>query len=634
MLALMGCPEMDGSDDDDTAGNDDDDVAPDDDDDTEEPDPTHCDDPPIEGSVTIDETCTYVPTVSSFEPVVEWSMPTFEDYPDYMQAGSTPMVGQLTDDNGDGQVDQADTPDIVFVSWFWGQGFDAVLRVVSGDGSAVHSSTWEAPYDGYDYSPYRYSGVALGDLDNDGVPEIVTTVTRANSCFAAAYNADGSLEWVLTSPTVLCRSNHPAIHDLDADGWPEVVFGDLILDGADGSLRGAGGASAGYNEGYVNSGYHSFGQDLDGDGIMEVSAGGEIYTPDGLVVCTTGYADGYPAAADLDGDGRGEIVVSGNNYIRTFEDDCALIHEWPVNGGGWGGPPTIADFDGDGQPEIAVAGQYDYTVYETDGTVVWDAPITDESSNSTGSSVFDFDGDGAAEVVYADEYDLWVYDGASGEVIYQGQEHGSGTANEYPVIADVDGDGKAEIVVPNVSTYEPATGIYVVGDLNDEWVSARTVWNQQAWYITNIDDDLTVPAPAAANWPTYNNFRQGAPGCHLPQGAANLFPVAYEACQEACGDPVEILVQVANEGLIQVGGDTTLAIVGETAEGQRELLGSVPLGASLQAGTLTSAYSFVFEAPELLAYVRVWGVVDHDEASKECDESDNEAEVDVSLVCE
>src|SRR5690606_15544222 len=83
----------------------------------------------------------------------------------------------------------------------------------------------------------------------------------------------------------------------------------------------------------------------------------------------------------------------------------------------------------------------------TDG-ILWFQRSQDQSSNVTGSSVFDFEGDGRAEVVYGDECFLRVYDGRSGDVIFS-QSRSSCTWYENPVIADLDGDFNAEIVIGN-----------------------------------------------------------------------------------------------------------------------------------------------------------------------------------------
>ena len=395
----------------------------------------------------------------------------------------------------------------------------------------------------------------------------------------------------------------------------EVLFGHLNLNGADGAVNATGAGGRAYHSGYSNSGYHSFGADLDGDGVMEWLAGSSVYNADGSDYCTTGYADGYPSVADLDGDGEGEFVVSGNRNIRVFETDCSLTAEWEVYGGGFGGPNTLADFDGDGEIEIAVAGAYDYAVHELDGTRLWSASVQDHSSHSTGSSVFDFDGDGAAEVVYADE------------VILE-HPHQSGTVNEYPVIADADGDGKAEIIVGHDGS---PSGIEVIGDENDEWVSARQVWNQHAYSITNVENDLSIPVPTA-NWPTYNSFRQGAPGSHSPRAAANLQVYAYGACQENCGEDVEVLVQAVNDGQIAVSGALELAIYGNTGTALVEL-GREALGANLDAGSIGPVKVFVFSAEEVLAYQDILVTVDDTLSSNECDETDNTSVFDISSVC-
>ncbi len=596
-----------------------------------EEEPDHCVDEPPASTTTVDTTCTYTPSVGGFDPQQEWWIDSFSDYSSYDGCIMTPVVGEMTDDDGDGDIDSDDTPDVVAVFRNPSSStYKGVLRLISGDGSAVHWSTYEDSSTGTSYWPYRFAGAAIGDIDKDGTPDIVTTVTNGSYCYPAAYDNAGAIKWVNTT-SIGCRSHAPAIADLEGDGDVEVVWGRLIVEGADGSTQAEGSGGRAYYSGYSNSGYHSVPVDLDGDGTLEIVAGNTVYAPDGSTLCSTGYSDGYVAVADLDLDGEGEFVVSGNGYVRVFEGDCTYVDGWSVTGSGYGGPPTIADFDGDGEPEIAVAAKYAYAVYETDGTVLWsNSDIVDASSHSTGSSVFDFDGDGQAEVVYGDEYYLWIFDGATGTALYQSSDHGSGTVNEYPVIADVDGDGKAEIVVPNDYRDD---GILVIGDANDEWVSARTVWNQHAYSITNVEDDLSIPSPASPNWPDYNNFRQGAPGSFDPQGAANLYPLAWSACQDTCGADVEILVQVGNDGQVRAGADLVLALYGEDSAGNRTLLDSTPFDEPIDAGELSAPYSFTLSAADVAAYSAIYAVVDDEEASNECDESDNEAEVDVSGVC-
>jgi hypothetical protein len=188
---------------------------------------------------------------------------------------------------------------------------------------------------------------------------------------------------------------------------------------------------------------------------------------------------GASAAGDdrLTKDGIPEIVVVANANATPDSPQTALgelrimtlsgrviFGPLPLAGAGLGGPPTIGDFDGDGLPEVAVAGWHEFTVYDPDCTgaapdasrcpsgsttgVLWSQASQDQTSSSTGSSIFDFDGDGQAEVIYADECFARVYDGRTGDVLYS-QFHNSATWYENPIVADVDGDGKAELVIPS-----------------------------------------------------------------------------------------------------------------------------------------------------------------------------------------
>ena len=126
-------------------------------------------------------TCGTQGDLSSLNPVVEmaWppaSGPAFK--PLSVDSLSTPIVVQLTDDNGDGRWDDNDIPDIVFVTANLAPTFppepDIVLRAIRGDSGAP---IWNVP--GLFTSPpsfFSMCGLAAGDIDGDGKVEIVTSV--------------------------------------------------------------------------------------------------------------------------------------------------------------------------------------------------------------------------------------------------------------------------------------------------------------------------------------------------------------------------------------------------------------------------------------------------------------------------
>ncbi len=145
----------------------------------------------------------------------------------------------------------------------------------------------------------------------------------------------------------------------------------------------------------------------------------------------------------------------------------------------------------------------------------------ESTSGFTGTAVFDFDGDGASEVIYRDQVDLYVVDGETGRVLNSQYANltkcSSNTGYEYPIIADVDGDGETEIIVScsrleNDKYQGPNTGGGTDGHIRVYkaspdmfWVPARQIWNQFNYFNVNINDNLTVPR---FQQPHHLNFSQ------------------------------------------------------------------------------------------------------------------------------
>jgi len=199
----------------------------------------------------------------------------------------------------------------------------------------------------------------------------------------------------------------------------------------------------------------------------------------------------------------------------------------------------------DGQKLMDVANTADVD------TLAWLKPTQDCSSAQTGSSVFDFDGDGSAEVVYADEVTLHIYRGTDGADLFSACNT-SGTLWEYPLVADVDSDGHADIVVASnrYSNLQCAggvktTGVRVFGDTLGQWVRTRRIWNQHAYHVTNVEEDGSIPQVEASNHldPRLNNFRQNVQPLgefSAPDLIVDAFPV--------CTDGYAIVARVRNLG--------------------------------------------------------------------------------------
>lgn len=534
-------------------------------------DPTCLDMPPPAFDGPQNGACASEPQVGTFEPVVEWSRDAWEVEPDSTQIIMMPVVADL---------DGNKMPDLLFVTYksgnHYGQG---VLRAMSGDGQEELLNISNMDICGH-------SGLALGDIDGDDKPEIITiTVDNAIQVF----EDDGTLKWKSKAygPGLVHCGSYPQIADLNGDGSPEIISGPVILN-ADGSERGVGKAGTGY--------FISTVVDLDQDGMQEVLVGNAAYDDVGQTIWSNGESDGYAAVADFNNDAIPDIVVVSNGMIRMEAMDGEVIWAAPMPGGG-GGVPTIADFNGDGEPEIGVAGSEYYGVFDDLGFLLWKMPIS-ETASATGSVVYDFEGDGIAEVIHADENRVWIFSGIDGSVKMEFTGHGSGTQFESPIIADLDADGQVEIAFGNNQFYGPQApkGITVIGDKDDSWRPGRMLWNQYSYYITNVNDDLSIPALPEAPWNNYNTYRSG--DLSLPDGkAAPDLKLKTMVCEYACSDEQLMLwVQLGNEGASPLTAGATIFVYGKKGDTE-SLLESSPFVETLDAGAYAEGIGFLIEKP-------------------------------------
>jgi hypothetical protein len=426
----------------------------------------------------------------SFEPNVEWE---YSGSGNENQSVVTPVVGNLTDDNDDGEIDLCDIPDVVVVA-YTSLNAPAHLHVLDGATGIPHYIAQTT----VDFS----TAPALGDIDDDGEMEIVTS----SNGLLVAFNADGSLLWTGQAWTGAYIGGI-GLADLDNDGDVEIYGDNGVYDHMGVKLWSTPNAIAQYPA--------TTAADMDDDGDLEIVFGNSVYHHDGSMMWyTPSVIPGFPHVADFDDDGEPEVLMTSPAGLSLLETDGTVVYNGltptgdPASGLNWHRPAAIHDMDGDLVAEYAMSSRSNYTVYEADASIVWSSPVLDSSGVAAGTA-FDFLGDGIAEAMYADETSMFIFDG-NGDVLLQ-TPRTSATGTEYPIVADVDDDGSAEIiVVSNSFGGNPSPMVQSIGDIENRWIQARRIWNQHTYHVTNVREDGVIPQWEEPNWETFNTFRTNA----------------------------------------------------------------------------------------------------------------------------
>jgi hypothetical protein len=271
-------------------------------------------------------------------------------------------------------------------------------------------------------------------------------------------------------------------------------------------------------------------------------------------------------------------------------------------------------------------------VLNRDGTVLWGTDVTD-MTGASGASIFDFEGDGYPEVAYIDEVEMAVYDGATGELKYWTDEHSSDTMYDYPVIADVDADGHAEIVVGHVGL---SAAVSVYGDRDDTWAPARQVWNQHGYCISNINDDLTVPTTATPGFSSYNSWHSALDRASGESLTMDLEGEILGVCSDDCDEGVlRVAGWIRNRSDQELPAGVYVALYA-VVEGAQVLADTAVTTEAVPAATTSEAIAFEVDSAVARAATRLWLEVDDDGTGtgtvSECSE-DNNSDLEEGSFC-
>ena len=349
------------------------------------------------------------------------------------------------DVNNDGR------PDLISV-----RGNPSVLYVWTNSGGGLFVSNAN-----YSVGSFPYQVIAA-DVNNDGKPDLITANSSGNSLTILTNNGTGGFVLAVTLPAGTPSSPHSvAAADLNGDGRLDLISAN---------------SSAASFTVWTNSGGTSF-----------VSITNFTVGSPGLTVPQS------VAAADVNGDGKPDIIGGNNNQFE-------YLYLWTNNGaGGFVAAPlpslgsgvmwvVAVDVNGDGKPDLALAtGQV--TVLTNDGAggfaVSGNYPV---GVTPYAVVAADVDGDGSVDLTTCNQGNntLSVLTNNGVGVFGSNTTLAVGGGPESLTAADISGDGRVDLisgnwnspgtltVLTNAATFLPKLSVKRSG--NNIIVSWPAIW--------------------------------------------------------------------------------------------------------------------------------------------------------------
>jgi hypothetical protein len=397
-------------------------------------------------------------------------------------------------------------------------------------------------------------GVAVGDFDRDGYPDVAASSARTSpTAFLTIYYGDATGTFARSYSTMLGAATYLTSVDLDNDGDLDLL-----------ATKPAGSLEVWRNDGLAGFSFQTtvltpnalmtVAADLNGDGnqdlLISCNLGGAYYclgkgngTFGPLTSLIIGRILGV-AAGDVDGDGDLDVVManaSGNNVAIRLNDGTGTFAPAvlvPVANA----PSAVAlgDVTGDGAPDLLVA-QYDY------GTTAGQSAVVVLTNNGTGTftagtpvaigghpadlKLGDVDGDGDLDAVTVNEASasasVCLNQGQGTFVLATTVPVGSGPTSL--VLADLDGNRTLDLVAANAAS-PAAEGALLVfnksaryvwtGAVSGDW---NTPGNWQSGVVPTAAVDAIIPA-GLATYPVLSGGSQAVSKLTVAAGATLTLP--------------------------------------------------------------------------------------------------------------
>lgn len=420
-----------------------------------------------------------------------------------LQPGSsTEICNNGVDDDGNGLIDCFDPVCSCIEPCFTEHYFypcedDCEIRPDCDNFSAFEK--WES-----NVNVGSYPVLVAGDIDNDGVAEVVTYELETDRIIIM-NGTNGIAERFITAPGILKGGMAPAIADLDNDGFAEIIVvtedRDLVAYHHDGYTYFHEPGVVGYDDGYA---YAVIGvADFDQDGTPEIYIGNQIFSNTGQLVAEGGANNSQGVHPERAGDFSFNATVAIDALSESTCAECAGLELVAgnqiyvvdlANGtmdvyselqGFSDGYTSVADINMDGNLDAVVQGMRGSgkSVYAWDlvtGNLLGNFDYTAGLQNGASRiNIGDLDADGNLEMCFSAHPDFYAIDHNFNLLwtlpIY---DLSSVTAS---TIFDFCGDGKAKIL------YRDEVELKVI-----DGSTGTVIWTYSCASSTHIENPLVL----------------------------------------------------------------------------------------------------------------------------------------------